>query len=66
MMVWHANKEIVSWRGEVREEWFVVPKPSLPDAWENKPQDDTEDMLNQFEPLKGPEMLDDDEASWPD
>jgi hypothetical protein len=64
MMVWHADQEIVSWRGEVREEWFVVSKASLPDAWENRPQDDTEGVLNQFEPLKGPEMLDDDEASW--
>jgi hypothetical protein len=66
MMVLHADKEIVSWRGKVREEWFVVSKTSLPDAWENRPQDNAEEIVNQFEPLESPEMLDDNETSWPD
>jgi hypothetical protein len=61
MTVWHAKEEIVSWRGEIRQEWLAVPEASPPDAWENRPQDDTEDMLNQFETLKGPEMLGDEE-----
>lgn len=66
MTVWHANEEIVSWRGEIRQEWFVVPEAGLPDTWENRPQEDTEHILNQLETIKGPEMLDDEEEFCPD
>jgi hypothetical protein len=66
MTVWHAKEEIVSRRSEIRQEWFTVPRASLPDAWENRPKDDTENMLNQFETLQGPEMLGDEEQLWPD
>ena len=54
MIVWSANKEIASWRGELREEWFA-PLESMPtDAWRENPNDDR----NQFQPLEGPRMLD--------
>jgi len=61
MMVWHADKEFVSWQGELRDEWFAGPDASPPDAWENKPQDARGGGPGVFEPLEGPEVLDDDE-----
>jgi hypothetical protein len=54
MIVWSANKEIVSWRGELRKEWFAHFEPLPADAWREKPSDDED----QFEPLEGPQMLD--------
>ena len=54
MIVWSADKEIVSWRGELREEWFAPLQSSPADAWRETPSEHG----NQFEPLEGPQMLD--------
>jgi hypothetical protein len=35
--VWFAGKEIVSWKGMTRSEWFEKRNPP-PDAWENTPE----------------------------
>jgi hypothetical protein len=54
MIVWSANKEIVSWRGELREEWFTPVESTPVDAWRESPSEDRD----QFERLEGPQMLD--------
>jgi hypothetical protein len=35
--VWFAGKEIISWKGQTRPEWFEKRNPP-PDAWENTPE----------------------------
>jgi Protein of unknown function (DUF4238) len=35
--VWFAGKEIVSWKGQTRAEWFEMRDPPV-DAWENTPE----------------------------
>jgi Protein of unknown function (DUF4238) len=65
MIVWHADREIVSWRGILRPEWFCTPDENPPDAWENRPQKHTQDSLSGFEPLEGPDLLNDDEDISP-
>ena len=65
MIVWHADREIVSWRGALRHEWFYTPGPNPPDAWENRPQNETQDGIGGFESLEGPELLNDDEGASP-
>ncbi len=54
MIVWSADKEIVSWRGELRKEWFAPLESSLADAWRESSSEDRD----QFEPLEGPQMVD--------
>jgi antitoxin (DNA-binding transcriptional repressor) of toxin-antitoxin stability system len=54
MIVWSAKEEIVSWRGELREEWFASAGPPPEDAWKEH-ETDGGDI---FEPLEGPAMLD--------
>jgi hypothetical protein len=54
MIVWSAKDEIVSWRGELREEWFTPGGPPPEDAW----KESVSDGGDIFEPLEGPAMLD--------
>ena len=54
MIVWSAKEEIVSWRGELREEWFASAGSPPADAWKENTSDDGDI----FEPLEGPAMLD--------
>jgi hypothetical protein len=54
MIVWFAAAEIVSWRGELREEWFGPLESQPEDAW----REGTSEGRDQFELLEGPEMLD--------
>jgi hypothetical protein len=54
LIIWSADKEFVSWRGELREEWFAPCEPSPVDAWKENPSEDG----NFFEPLEGPQMID--------
>lgn len=49
LSVWNADKEIVSWRGELKDHWFSTSFEQPPDAW-RKPDDDS--------PLQRPERLD--------
>ena len=54
LIVWSAKEEIVSWRGELREEWFASAGNPPADAWKENTSDDGDI----FEPLEGPAMLD--------
>jgi Protein of unknown function (DUF4238) len=65
MIVWYADREIVSWRGILRPEWFCTPDQKPSDAWENRPQKEPLDGVGGFEPLEGPELLDNDESILP-
>jgi hypothetical protein len=59
MIVWLAAEEIVSWRGELKEEWFACLDSPPEDAWDES----RSEGRGEFEPLEGPEMLD--ESQFP-
>jgi hypothetical protein len=53
MIVWSATKEVISWTGALRDEWFAPAGPLPVDAWKEAASDD-EDL---FEPIQGPPLI---------
>ena len=62
MSVWNADREIVSWRGELKEKWFETSFELPPDAWK-EPESDSQlqrpERLDYQDFLEQPELLDD-------
>ena len=66
LMVWNADKEIISWRGELKDEWFDTSFELPADAWKESDRDGRIERPERFDPseievLAMPELLDDSE-----
>ncbi len=53
-IIHYAIDEIVSWRGELRDEWFAASTPTPEDTYQEKPAAEGDE----FEVLEQPELID--------